>query len=90
MAYTSETRAMLVAQIADATGLDLTLEAYAPGDGWTRYRLAEVQDRGAISTAAFGNRFYKASEIDAFLYGAAQAVHATLRNEARRAERRAG
>ncbi len=88
MAYTNETRDTLVAQIACATGKDLILEAYSPGDGWTRYRLAELQDRGAISTACFGNRWYNASEIDAFLMGAAQTANAATMYEAWRTARR--
>jgi hypothetical protein len=57
----NERRARLIAAIARRTGEALTLEAYTPGD-WrgTRYRLAVGTDRGGLSTARYGNRWYNA------------------------------
>jgi hypothetical protein len=73
----NERRARLIAAIARRTGEALTLEAYTPGD-WrgTRYRLAVGTDRGGLSTARYGNRWYNAAGIDAFVAGAAAATFA--------------
>lgn len=67
-------RSLMIGILADRTGHALELEAYSPGDGWTRYRLAELIEHGGLSTARYGNRWYTAAEIDAFLRGAVAAT----------------